>query len=601
MRATATSGRLIIAVGALAVLTALAVALTQWPEPAPEPDPIGHFIISPPKGDRLSLSGQQLDMAISPDGQHIVYLGEAAPRRLVVRRLDEPLPKPLDVQGSGPQTPFFSPDSEWVGFFSENVIKKVSVRGGPTVKICNVTALRGASWGADDTIVFASGDTNTGLLRVSASGGDPETLTNPDRKKGEVDHFWPEILPDGKAVLFTIMSQGSGALPEGQIAVRSLETGETKVLIPGANPRFATTGHIVYAARGTLMAVRFDSKRLEIMGNPQPLLDGIVQKPSLGADFGFSRKGSLTYVPGSFAEGAPRRLVWIDRSGRTQPLDLPPGAYDFPSLSPDGKKLALQIADASGTNIWVYDLDRRTLGKRTFEGVNQFPIWTRDGKYLIHASGVANEKLARVPTDGSGGAEPLLTEDQLGGIKVPTAQSPDGSVLMFRYESDTWMLRLDGEKKPQPFIEHDKAIVQEARFSPNGKWIAYRSNETGRDEVYVRPYPGPGGKWQISTDGGAQPMWSPSGRELFYKSGDRLMVAEVKTEPTFDHQTPRVVFKHPLPESTPGDPSRYGVSPDGQRFLILAPGGQETADEAPEIHVIVNWFRALERLDGTGK
>lgn len=294
-------------------------------------------------------------------------------------------------------------------------------------------------------------------------------------------------------------------------------------------------------------------------------------------------------------------MSWVDRDGRTDHLSLEPGLYDSPNLSPDGRQLALRLRDDSGFNVWVYDIERGTLGKRTFDGLNHFPIWTPDGSNIVYSNGRAFENIARVAADGSAQPELLLTSEELTGFKIPTSWSPDNRWLLFEnsYDensSDVWKLSLDDSGTVEPVLSREGVIDREARFSPDGRWFAYRSNETGRDEVYVQAFPGPGGKWQISIDGGAQPMWALDGRELFYKNGDKLMAVDVRTDSTFDAETPRVLFEQPLPERVPGDPSRYGVSADGQRFLIISPAATNGEAQPAEIHVVVNWFQELERL-----
>jgi dipeptidyl aminopeptidase/acylaminoacyl peptidase len=344
-----------------------------------------------------------------------------------------------------------------------------------------------------------------------------------------------------------------------------------------------------------LRAVRFDPERLEVVGDPFPVLEAVNQKPSLAANFSISMNGTLVYNPNS-GTTAQRVLTWVDRDGRATTLPLPAATYNAPSLSPDGKRLALAITDESGTNIWVYDIEHGTLGKRTFGGDNMFPIWTPDGEEILYTEGSGFDHLARLRADGSGTGQLLDIAGIEPGGQIPTSWSDLHRALLFQYRGDTWKFSVE-EESASPFMTQEGAIEREARFSPDQNFVAYRSDETGRDEVYVVPFPGPGGKRQISTDGGAQPMWSPKGDELFYKSGDRMIVVSVKTEPTFEYGTPKVLFETPLPERAAGDPSRYGVSADGQRFLVTAPAPESGEEEdAPEIHVILNWFQELERL-----
>ena len=582
-------------------LLSLAFGVAVWfgiakPDP-PEERGVAHLMITPSPEAPLVPDGFLPDLAISPDGGHVVYSG-GSHRRLFVRRLDETEIATLVGAGGRPRNPFFSPDGEWVGFMQQLALKKISVHGGPTTTLVDSKwDLRGASWGPHDDIVFGTADLETGLMRISSAGGEPEVLTTPDVAAGEFDHGFPEHLPSGKVVLFDIVTSGAGPDLESQIACLDLETGAQKILLPaGANARFVPTGHILYVAEGALRAVRFDIDRLEVIGNPFPVVEQVNQKPTLAANYTVSRNGTLIYNPNDSASDQ-RVLAWVDRQGRSTVLPLPVCAYNSPSLSPDGAQLALSITDESGTNIWVYDIERGTLGKRTFGGWNGFAIWTPDGEEIFYMAGsVLRGRLMRMRADGASGGEELGIEIPEAGPQVPTSWSTVNRTLLFQYGFDTFQLSLD-EEAVKPFLAGEGVVVIEARFSPDERFVAYRSNESGRDEVYVAPFPGPGGKWQISTDGGTRPMWAPAEGELFYKSGDRMMVVSGETEPTFEASTPRVLFETPLPERAAGDPSRYGVSADGQRFLIIAPAPNfDGAGEAAEIHVIVNFFEELERL-----
>jgi len=276
------------------------------------------------------------------------------------------------------------------------------------------------------------------------------------------------------------------------------------------------------------------------------------------------------------------------------PVPLPPAAYDTPSLSPDGKRIALSLTDESGTNLWVYDSERGTLGKRTFGGNNRWPVWAPGGEELLYAGGTRTLfwRLMRLSADGTSRGEELGVDIERQDIQVPTSWSDRYRTVLYQDGAETWKISLEDEKAER-FLSHAGATVREARFSPDETHVAYRSDETGRDEIYVVPFPGPGGKWQISTDGGAQAMWSPRGDELFYKNGNRMMAVGVRTSPTFAAGTPRILFETELPESFPGDPSRYGVTPDG-RFLVIAPAPDAEDEDEPEIHVIVNWAETLK-------
>jgi len=586
------------AIAAAAVIGATAFYALS-PEESTEPEPLAHFTLDLPEEASLTTSTPSRDLAVSPDGETIAYSGQGA---LFVRRLGDLQATRLgEGEGGSRRDPFFSPDNEWVGYVHQNTLKTISVRGGPATSLYEFQGgSRGTSWGSKGTIVLANNDPTTGLLLLPDSGGEPEVLTTPDPSKGERAHRWPEFLPDGETVLFDIVSTSDG---DTTVAAVSVDTGEQKVLLPGgSNARYASSGHIVYVSEGALRAVRFDPERLELIGNPFPLTEAITQKGRLAsgaANISISNNGTLVYNPNPTSI-VQRTLAWVDRDGRLTPLPIAAGAYGAPSLSPDGKHLALSLYDEDGRNIWVYDVERGTLGKRTFGGINQFPVWTPDGEEILYSEGAGFRNLARLRADGSSGGRRIEVEGLDRGIQIPTSWSDIHRVLLFQHGNDIWKLSLDDESI-EPFIsrEVENDSVREARFSPDQNFVAYRSRETGRGEVYVVPYPGPGGKWQISTDGGAQPMWAHGGGELFYKSGDRMMAVTVSTEPTFEVGSPRVVFESTLPERTPGDPARYAVSADGQRFLITAPA-PGADDGGPEIHVILNWFQELERRSPNG-
>ncbi len=341
------------------------------------------------------------------------------------------------------------------------------------------------------------------------------------------------------------------------------------------------------------MAVPFDPAQLEVMGTPAPVVEGIRSDPLGGtpsgvAHFSFSSRGSLVYLPDP-AQGQPERtLVWVDRKGAVQPLAAPLQPYDDPSLSPDGQKVAVEVR----SDVWVYDIPRTTLTPLNFKGTNGFPLWTPDGKrlaFLLSKDGPEN--LFWKPADGSSGEERLTTSEF---DQSPESWSPDGKVLAFTEThpttgQDIWVLSLEGERKPQPWLQ-TRFNERSARFSPDGRWLAYQSGESGRQEVYVQPFPGPGGKRQVSTLGGFEPRWARNGRELFYRNSNNMMVVDVTTTPAFTTSNPRLLFEGRF---IPGAKT-YDVAPGGQRFLVVRPSEQEIT--ATQIHVVLNWFEELKRL-----
>lgn len=443
-------------------------------------------------------------------------------------------------------------------------------------------------------------------MQVSAAGGEPQELTT--LEDGEISHRWPEFLPDGKAVLFTALT--ANTLEAAQTVVRSLETGERRALIPGASyARYVPTGHLVYiqsATPGTLLAAPFDLSRLEVTGAPFPVVEGVMMSPNGSAQFSFSHLGALVYVPGGAVQAAASTLVWVDRQGAVEQLGAPSQQYSDPRLSPDGRRLAVRIVGASA-DIWVYDIPRGTLTRLTFEGSNQHPQWTPDGRRVAFRSNRAGPiNLFWKPADGSGAAERLTTSENA--TQSPSSWSSDGQVLAFFQRSvgeddsntlrDIWVLPIEGERKPRPFLQ---TPFEEAGavFSPDGNWLAYMSTESGRQEIYMQPFPGPGGKSQISTEGGREPIWARNGREIFYRNGNQMMAVEITTEPTFSAGTPKMLFEGGNFQAAVMSRAHYDVTPDGQRFVMIQLGGSDSAPA--QINVVLNWFEELKRRVPTGQ
>ena len=543
----------------------------------------------------IALSGNNIDLAISPDGRYIVYPA-AGGDGLYVRPIDQ-LEETQIASGTTPLTPFFSPDSAWVGFRDNTgggggTLMKVSILGGPTLLITDLPSnLRGASWGPDDDIIFGTLDTVNGLMRVSAGGGEPELLTTPE--PGQT-HVWPEILPDGSAVLFTITS-GAGA-DDFQIAVLDLDTGEQRVLIPGgANPRYVSTGHIVYGIQGSLRAVAFDAARREILSDPVPVLGGVDTRPQGAAEYAVSSDGSLVYLTdtGPVALGS-NTLVWVDRQGNVEPLGTPNRDYSFPRISPDGQRVLVE----SEPDLWLFDIIRQTLTRLTFEAVAGLGLWTRDGEYVTYRGG--NRDLFWTRADGSGAEEQLTTEGDI--QHNPTSWSPDGQFLAHSQnpgvggvgDRDIWIMPLDGDREPSPFLQ-TRFNEAAAMISPDGSWLAYVSDESGRNEVYVLPFPGPGGKAQISTEGGGDPQWARDGQELFYLNGNQMMAVDIETDPAFTAGTPSLLFEISFRPSLGGRNAPYDVTADGQQFVMVQEIGIADSEvEPPQINIVQNWFEELK-------
>jgi len=549
-------------------------------------------------------------MALSPDGNNIVHcalnenLESADKPKLYLRSLDQSEATPISGTEGG-IGPFFSPDGKWIGFWAGGELKKIPLDGGNPNTICSARNFYGASWGTKGTIIFAQ--RQGGLWQVPATGGLAELLTSAEVEKGEYSHRLPHILPGEKAVIFTVMPYYFGV--ESHIEVLSLETGERKILLKdGADARFTATGHLVFAREGTLMAVPFDSRKLEVGEPVVPVIENVMH--ALNARFGpgnsgiaqysFSKSGDLLYIPGTIYPEPENSLIWFDRKGQPQPLTSKKGDYYAPRISPNGQLVAHYTVGRE-RSIWVLDIFRGGTRKLTFEGQASRVIWTPDGKRLTF--GLAQfgpENIYIQPWDGSAQMERLTAGEH---DERPQSWSPDGKYLAFVESHPTesyniWILQME-DMQLKPFLRTDFTETC-PEFSPNGRWIAYVSNESGRNEVYVRPFPGPGGKILISNNGGGGVVWAPNGRELFYRdlSGTKLMVVEIKTEPKFTAGKPKLLFE--LKNMMISPPRSYDISPDSQRFLMQEAYETKTI-RVKQIKLVLNWFEELKRLVPTGK
>jgi Tol biopolymer transport system component len=534
-------------------------------------------------------------VSISPEGNHVAFIGSHhGVRQVYLRALDSAEARPVPTTEGAYCTPLFSPDGQWIAFFSTDAqeLRKISIHGGPPVTVMRAAGLLGASWGSDETIIYCDPNAQ-GLQRVSSAGGPPKLITQVDSSKGETAHRWPVFLPGGKAFLFAI-EKGSGP-DDSQIVAQRLDTGERQLVVQGGTfPQCVPPDYLVFVHRGTLLAVPFDVDKLRAKG-PAVSVGEHVQESGFGAaQFGLSPQGSLVYVsaPGG-AQATERRLMWVSRNGTEQSLAVPDREYQTPRLSPDGRTVAVDIAD----QVWLIDLSRETLTRLTFEGENGHPSWSPDGKRITFQSNETT--LFWQLADGSGARERLTASEY---VKRADSWSPDGGLLaLTQFDPSTgrdiWVLRLS-DRVSQPFLR-TPSNESAPRFSADGRWLAYISDESGRNEVYVQPYPGPGGKWQISTEGGTEPVWNRNGRELFYRSGSKMMVVEITTQPSFAFGSPRMLFEGeqyvPSTGPYPYPFANYDVSPDGQRFLMI------TKESKPQINVVLNWFEELKRRVPSGK
>src|SRR5262245_14393981 len=603
------------AVAAIAAYATRTILIMSAPSKA-----LARFTILLPAGDRFSNTGVQA-LALSADGSRLVY---SANDRLYLRTMDHldatPIPGTEDVgPAAAGRNPFFSPDGQWVGFWAGGKIKKVSLSGGAPVALCEAENPWGVSWTGDNTILYAQseqgGADRAGIWRISGDGGMPERLV-----KVEPDQIaqTPQLLPGGRAILFTLASRAD--YDAAQIVVQSLVSGRRDVVVAhGTDARYIPTGHLVYAAGGsqrrarysaTLLAVPFDVTTLTVTGGAVPIIEDVAASNVI-VQFSIASQAALAYLPADLpfdiGVGAlrPRTLVWVDRHGREDPISAPPRAYVYPRLSPDGTRVALEVRDQEN-DIWIWNFESERLFRLTLlPTFEQYGVWTPDGESVIYASGKVGgpnspRTFFRQRSDGIGTAE-QLTQDAPG--QFPSTVTPDGSALIFRRAGpgklsgppnlDLFLLPLTGDRRPRPLMQTPFNELN-AEVSPDGRWLAYQSNESGLDEVYVRPFPDvDAGKWPVSTGGGSQPLWARNGRELFYVSKNVLMRVPWTASPTFTAGKPsQVVAGAYVLVLLPVVGGRmYDVSRDGERFLMLkeSPGTNEPAASA-RIILVQNWL-----------
>jgi serine/threonine-protein kinase len=550
---------------------------------------------------------------LSPDGTRLAFLARGADQksRIYVRSLDQLQATTLSGTENA-QDPFFSPDGQWMGFFADGKLKKISVQGGAAVALCDAPNERGGSWSEDDTIVFTP-EFQVALSKVSSAGGTPQPLTTLDKQAGEVTQRWPQVLPGGKAVVFSSSTQ-VGNNEDSDIVVYSMASGQRKTLQRGGfYARYLPSGHVVYMHEGTLFAVPFDLKRLEVTGQSAPILEGVVASPSFGgAQFSFSDTGNLVYVAGR-AGSQNVSIYWMDHEGKFTPLRETPGSYYNPAFSPDGKRLALDINDGKRRDIWVYEWERDALTRLTFAGeTNTFPVWTPDGQRIVYSSiekgGTYN--LWWIRADGAGDAQRLSESKSQ---QYAGSWRPDGKVLAFvqinpSTSGDIMTLPIEGNEKsgwkpgePKPFV-NSAFNERDPAFSPDGRWLAYASNESGSFEVYVRPFPGPGRKWQVSTGGGLYPKWSRNGKELFYRTQDSkiMVVTYTASGDSFHADKPQLWSPGQFTERGLGS-YNFDLHPDGKRFAVLKAPGTEQSAAVNKVNFIFNFFDEIRRRVPPGK
>jgi len=538
-------------------------------------------VLQPPFVARSS-GGTTTDVAISPDGTRLVYVGRRGSTQQLFSRAVSELEVSAIPGTENAVGPFFSPDGNWIGFGADDELRKVPIAGGAPQTLCAARGFLSATWEATQGIIFSSA-ADSGIRQVSADGGLPVPLVVPSGR-GEIVQRTPQILPGGTHVLFSEF--GGAAVAEGQIVVQSLDGSARKILGPGDQPRYVPTGHLIFTRTATLLAVAFDVERLEIVGEPVPLVEGIVRTPA--AQFAVSDNGSLIYLPGG-NQLPGETLVWVDREGHDEPL---PGAFrtfSKPRLSPDGRRIALVI---DNRQIWIYDISRAMLAPLTPADVSvNFPAWTADGARVAFSSSQDGMlQMSWMSVDGNGPAE-RLTGSFL--YQFPSFFSPDGRLLLFvevdpATGQDVWALPLDQGRKLRPVLR-TRSVEDGPVLSPDGQWLAFVSNESGDNDVYVRRFSGSGRKIRISTGSGQEVAWAPDGHELFYRTGDRMMAVDIVTQPTLRAGKPHLLFERTFAKGGPW--RNYDVSRDGRRFLMLKPTSEDVT--LTQMNVVLNWFEEV--------
>jgi eukaryotic-like serine/threonine-protein kinase len=582
------------------ILTAIIAGVAVWilkPTPPLEPRQVTRLYFELPKDQQFS-SLNERSLAVSPNGRQIVY---ATPSGLYSRSMDDLDAKLIPGTGGNPRQPFFSPDGAWIGYWSgsENQLKKIALSGGAPVTIMDGGSTGSFGWEADDTIVY--GQQGKGILRISANGGTPELLVKAENETS----IHPQILPDGKSLQFSRVN------PQPfKVIVQSLKSGERKELLEGHTAKYLPTGHIVYVAGNNLLAVRFDLKTLKVLGGPVSLVEGVLRRGG-APQYDVSDSGTLAYMPSSADVRAQRTLVWVDRNGKEEPLGAPPNLYIAPRISPEGMRIVMGCFYAGGgIDICTWDAARKVLARLTFDPAeDDFPLWTPDGKRIAFAAFRAgNVGIYVKAADGTGNEELIRPTKTSNGF--PGSWSGDGKTLLLQeIGGENQMspnfyigsLSMEGDRIFKPLLQGKYMDVQ-PKLSTNGRWLAYTSNESGRNEIYVRPYPDVNsGKWQVSTSGGDSPLWSRDGRELFYRNGDEIMAVPVKTDPAFSCEGPKVLFRgtYVAANFTLGtlEVNPWDISPDGKRFLMMKESASNaSAGEGPRrINIVLNWLEELKQ------
>jgi len=576
----------------LALMLFIVIRLRQ---PKGEASGVVRYEIPAPDKTKLDLIRWPA-IAISPDGSTVAFVGSSdGVNRLYVRRRDDTVVKVLPGT-EGASDPVFSPDGKWIAFIEDYTLKKVPL-DGPVTSVIKVRDARGTSWLNEDTLIYAP-DPAGPLYQLSANGGgEPRQISKLDTTKNERTHRWPQVLPDGKSVIFTVgLLDSPDSYEHANIEAVILATGERRVVLQGANmARYVSTGHLIFARGGSLFAVAFDPDSLTTRGTPQSIVQNVASDQTTGAaHFSIAGDGTLAYVRGGGVVNF-RRVVWADRSGNFQPVNIPTGQYNDISVAPDGSAFAL-IAGSSGSgDVWVYDFARATFTRFTFTTRNASPIWSADSKTIFYSqvdeTGTSTT-IMRKPADASREAEPVVSIKDTAYIK---AIRLDGASAIFDFQlnansADVLECALTQGAKPTPIVATPFNSYASA-LSPDGRWLAYQSSDNGGPQIYVRDLSSAGGLQQVSAEGGEEPRWSHDGRELFFRNNDIFMSAQVETSPSFKSGTPHRLFNGIYNLRSASGVS-YAVDPKGGRFLMIRTAEDTTA----QVEVVVNWFDELRRL-----
>ena len=568
-------------------LVAFAGAVGGWMAPragkAPAAPPLVRFTLDTGQA-LLSASWHQFGgLAVSRDGQRMAWVAsDGTVDRLYQRRMDSLETRALP-ESAGASNPFFSPDGRWIGFFADRMLKKISVEGGAPVTLAPAHDNRGGCWSDGDEIAFAP-DASSGLLRIPAGGGSTRPLTELDLSRGELSHRWPSLVAGADAVVFTMKTEGLQSFDDAPIVAVSLKSGERKNVIDGGTgPSYSSTGHLVYARGGALLAVPFDVPRLAVTGAPFTALEGVSHSRGTGsAHYALSGTGTLVSLPGS-VDVENRMLVRRDPQGRMETLTGETRPFIMVRTSPDGRRLALWMGTADD-EIWTYEIARGILARLVQGATN--PVWSPNGEWIVFSGARRDDDLGRVRADGGGAPEPLLTRNR---SQIPSSISPDGRVLVFAEDtpdtgSDLWTLSLD--TRETHLVLETRFNESAATFSPDGRLLAYVSDETGHNEVYVQPFPGPGARRQVSVGGGTSPVWGRPQGEIFYQNGTAMMTVSVRAGESLQSSPPRKMFDGVLPSTFDDVMASWDLGPGGQGFVMPQ---QLEQKQASTLMLALNW------------